>query len=100
VHAWWTDQGLAEHPPAVGKRIARALLEQRQTSAKVAGIVVLHELLADHLRASDLPTFEPLFATRRLRQRGGRLVWGQSNRHDAAACSRPRRSRACARELA
>jgi hypothetical protein len=62
VLRWWTDQGLAEHPTAVGKRIALALLEHRRADARQAGIVVLHELLADHLRASDLPAFEALFA--------------------------------------
>jgi hypothetical protein len=62
VARWWTDHGLAEHPNAVGKRIALALLEHRRTDVREAGIVVLHELLADHLRASDLPSFEALFA--------------------------------------
>lgn len=62
VRRWWTDQGLGEHPPPVGKRIALALLEHTRADARQAGIIVLHELLADHLRASDLPTFEALFA--------------------------------------
>jgi 3-methyladenine DNA glycosylase AlkD len=59
---WWVEQGLAEHSAMVGKRIALALLEQRAMAAKRAGLIVLHELLADHLRASDLGAFEPLFA--------------------------------------
>ena len=62
VLRWWTEHGLAEHPPAVGKRIALALLEHPHTDVKLAGIVVLHEQLADHLGALDLVTFEPLFA--------------------------------------
>jgi hypothetical protein len=60
VQAWLRDHGLTEHPPAVGKRVALAMLERADT--KVAGVVVL-QLLADDLRASDLATFEPLFAS-------------------------------------
>lgn len=66
VRGWWTEQGLSEHPAAVGKRIAIALLEQKQADQKLAGIFVLEELLADHLRASDLAAFAGLFAHRRL----------------------------------
>lgn len=62
VRRWWRDQALGEHPAVVGKRIGLALLEQPDASAKLAGVVVLHELLADHLRASDLAAFEALFA--------------------------------------
>ena len=62
VRAWWNDHALGEHPASVGKRIALALLEQRATEPKLAGILVLQELLADHLRASDLPSFARLFA--------------------------------------
>lgn len=62
VTRWWNEQGLAEHPPAVGKRIACALLEQPRSDCKHAGVVVLVELLAEHLRMSDLPAFERLFA--------------------------------------
>ena len=66
VVRWWNEQGLAEHPAAVGKRIARALIQQKQNDAKLAGILVLHELLADELRASDLPSFVGLFDSRAL----------------------------------
>lgn len=62
VLRWWSEQGLAEHPAPVGKRIALALLEQDRSEAQRAGVIVLHELLADHLRASDLAAFEALFA--------------------------------------
>jgi hypothetical protein len=61
VQAWWRDHGLAEHPAPVGKRVALALLERAGTQR--AGVVVLHELLADHLRAADLAGFEALFAS-------------------------------------
>jgi len=63
VHAWWSDHELADHTPVVGKRIALALVEERLTEDKLAGILVLQELLGDHLRASDLPAFARLFAT-------------------------------------
>jgi 3-methyladenine DNA glycosylase AlkD len=61
VHRWWNDHALAGHPATVGKRIALALLEQRPAELKRAGMLVLEELLADHLRASDLPVFARLF---------------------------------------
>src|SRR5688572_5740659 len=61
VMRWWREQALAEHPPPVGKRIALALIEQKRTEDKLAGVLVLQELLADHLRMSDLPAFEQLF---------------------------------------
>jgi len=60
LRGWWDEHGLAEHPGAVGKRIALALLEQPALESKLAGIAVLHELAAQ-LRASDLPTFARLF---------------------------------------
>lgn len=63
VLRWWREQGLAEDPTAVGKRIAFALLEHPRADAKLAGIVVLQEHLADHLRAGDLSAFATLFAT-------------------------------------
>jgi 3-methyladenine DNA glycosylase AlkD len=62
VHRWWDDHGLAAHPAAVGKRIALALIEQRGAEDKLAGVVVLHELLGDQLRTADLASFERLFA--------------------------------------
>jgi len=62
VLRWWNDHGLGEHPAAVGKRIALALIEQKRVENKLAGIHVLEELLADHLRASDVPAFAELFA--------------------------------------
>jgi len=61
VVAWWTEHALADHPAAVGKRIARALIEQRHVESKLAGVLVFQELLADHLRATDLPAFAQLF---------------------------------------
>jgi 3-methyladenine DNA glycosylase AlkD len=66
VMRWWRDHGLAEHPAAVGKRIALALIEQKALDDKLAGILVLEELLADHLRATDLAAFADLFARHRL----------------------------------
>jgi len=62
VAGWWRDHALAEHPAAVGKRIALALLEQKALELQLAGILVLEEYLADHLRATDVPAFAELFA--------------------------------------
>lgn len=66
VLRWWRDHGLGEHPAAVGKRIALALIERKPLEDKLAGILVLEELLADHLRAADIPAFAELFARNRL----------------------------------
>lgn len=62
IRAWWADHGFDEHPAAVGKRIALALLERRTHEDKLAGILVLHELLGDQLRVADLSSFARLFA--------------------------------------
>lgn len=62
VLRWWTAQGLAEHPAAVGLRIALALIAEPRGEPKQAGILVLHELLADHLVAADLAAFAALFS--------------------------------------
>ena len=62
IPKWWADHGLAAHPAVVGKRVALALIEQRGSRAKLAGISVLRDLLGDHLRATDLAAFERLFA--------------------------------------
>ena len=62
IPKWWADHGLAAHPAVVGKRVALALIEQRASQTKHAGIVVLRDLLGDHLRATDLAAFEHLFA--------------------------------------
>jgi 3-methyladenine DNA glycosylase AlkD len=62
VRAWWNDHGLADHPAAVGKRVALALIEQPMMEDKLAGILVLQDLLGTHLRSSDVPAFARLFA--------------------------------------
>lgn len=61
VHRWWLEHGLGEHPATVGKRIALALIEQPMAEDKLAGILILQELLGDQLRAGDLPAFAALF---------------------------------------
>jgi hypothetical protein len=66
VLRWWDDHGLAAHPATVGKRIAFALIEQRGADDKLAGVLVLHELLGDQLRTADLAAFEKLFGQRLL----------------------------------
>jgi 3-methyladenine DNA glycosylase AlkD len=61
THAWWIDHRLGEHPATVGKVIALALIEQRMTEDKLAGILILQELLGDQLRTNDLAEFARLF---------------------------------------
>ena len=61
LRGWWDEHGLSEHPSAVSKRIAFALLEQPDVEAKLAGVAVL-QLLAGQLRVADLPVFARLFA--------------------------------------
>jgi len=62
VRTWWTEHGLDVHPASVGKRVALALIEQPIVEEKLAGILVLQDLLGSHLRATDLPEFSRLFA--------------------------------------
>jgi len=62
VCAWWIEHGLDIHPATVGKRVAIALIEQPMVEEKLAGILVLQELLGSQLRATDLPAFARLFA--------------------------------------
>jgi hypothetical protein len=61
VRAWWTDHGLDAIPAGVGKRVAVALIEQPMTEEKLAGILVLQDLLGAHLRSTDLAAFARLF---------------------------------------
>lgn len=62
VRTWWAEHGLDVHPASVGKRVAIALIEQPMVEEKLAGILVLQDLLGSHLRATDLPAFARLFA--------------------------------------
>ncbi len=62
VRAWWAEHGLDVHPASVGKRVAIALIEQSMVEEKLAGILVLQDLLGSHLRATDVPAFARLFA--------------------------------------
>jgi hypothetical protein len=66
VRTWWSEHGLDVHPAAVGKRVAIALIEQPMVEEKLAGILVLQDLLGSHLRATDLTAFARLFATESL----------------------------------
>lgn len=62
VRTWWSEHGLDGHPASVGKRVAIALIEQPMIEEKLAGVLVLQDLLGSHLRATDLPAFARLFA--------------------------------------
>jgi 3-methyladenine DNA glycosylase AlkD len=61
ANTWWRDHGFDGHPAAVGKCVALALIEQPDVEDKLAGILVLHEILGAHLRPADLHTFAHLF---------------------------------------
>jgi hypothetical protein len=98
VLRWWDDQELGEHPAAVGKRIALALLQHRTVADKTAGILVLEELLADHLRTSDLPAFAALFEHHWLRD--ARVVDGFGMRVLGTLLRRVRGRAEAARALA
>lgn len=66
ITRWWGDHGLADHPAAVGKRIALALVERRGLEDKLAGIWLFEELLGEHLRLDDLTAFADLCERRKL----------------------------------
>ena len=61
VRGWWIDHDFNKYPGTVTKRIALTLIEQRLPEHKVAGITVLHELLGDQLRVTDVAGFARLF---------------------------------------
>jgi hypothetical protein len=62
VRRWWSAQGFAAHPVAVGRRVAFALLESGERKLQRAGIGVLDELLPDALNGRDLAALAALFA--------------------------------------
>lgn len=72
VQQWSADHALAAHPPAVVRQIALALIAEPTTEDKLAGILVLQDVLGDQLRATDLPAFAQLFAAGHLA--AGRVV--------------------------
>jgi 3-methyladenine DNA glycosylase AlkD len=61
VRGWWTDHDFNNYPGAVTKGVALTLIAQRQPEHKLAGITVLHELLGDQLRVTDVAAFAQLF---------------------------------------
>lgn len=63
TRAWWKHHGFAEQIAStgtaeVGKRIGLILITQRHVACKRAGIVVLGELVGEHLHSLDLPGLE------------------------------------------
>jgi hypothetical protein len=65
--AWWKHHGFAKQietagTAEVGKRVGVILLEQSMAEAKRAGIVVLGELVGEHLHSLDLSAFASLLA--------------------------------------
>ena len=61
VHAWWKEEQLAQLPSADQKRLALALFEGDFGEDKLAGTLVLQELLLTHLGRGDLAAFGELF---------------------------------------
>ncbi|MFN0251634.1 MAG: DNA alkylation repair protein [Kofleriaceae bacterium] len=65
THAWWQDHGFAEQIASagtaeVGKRVGIILIKQRSEQLKRAGMVVLGELVGEHLHTLDLEAFGSL----------------------------------------
>jgi hypothetical protein len=61
VRGWWADHDFNNYPGAVTKGVALTLIGQRLPEHKLAGITVLHDLLGDQLRVTDVPAFARLF---------------------------------------
>ncbi len=61
VRAWWKAHELGAHPAIVGKRVALALLDERASAGRRAGMLVLAEQLGAQLRAADLADCARLF---------------------------------------
>jgi 3-methyladenine DNA glycosylase AlkD len=62
VHAWWKDEAFDEFPPLARKELAYALLRERAAEDKIAGVLVLREILLPELGLRDLPALRALFA--------------------------------------
>jgi 3-methyladenine DNA glycosylase AlkD len=61
VHAWWTHDGPADLAPADRKALALALFEGDFGEDKLAGTLVLREILLAELEAHDLEALGGLF---------------------------------------
>ena len=62
LRAWHAEHRLGECPPEEGKALAFALMEQPLSEDKLAGILLLRELLFEHVGRGDLPRLARLFA--------------------------------------
>ncbi len=65
TRVWWKDHGFAEQIASagtaeVGKRVGIILMKQRAALVKRAGLVVLGELVGEHLHNLDLPALGAL----------------------------------------
>lgn len=73
TRAWWKQHGFAEQIASagtaeVGKRIGTILIAQTMAESKRAGIVVLGELVGDHLHSLDLAALGALLRDGHLAQ--------------------------------
>ena len=62
VHTWWRDEGLGDLRIAAQITAALRLFEEEPTEDKLAGVLVLSEILLPHLSKANLPAFAQLFA--------------------------------------
>ena len=61
VHSWWNDDGPAGLAVPAQKALALALFEGRYCEDKLAGTLVLQEILLGHLNDEDIDAFGRLF---------------------------------------
>lgn len=62
VHAWWEQEALAELTLPAQTKAALRLFAEEPTEDKLAGLLVLSEILLPHLSKKDLEGFSQLFA--------------------------------------
>jgi 3-methyladenine DNA glycosylase AlkD len=66
AHAWWRGEGFPGRPIRDQKRIALQLFDEPQTEDRLAGVLILSEILLPRLTAADLPSFALLFERGRI----------------------------------
>ncbi|MBI1749367.1 MAG: DNA alkylation repair protein [Acidobacteria bacterium] len=61
LHTWWRTGGIGSLPVARQKAIVLALIRERYTEDKLAGILAFAEILLPHLGIGDLPAMSALY---------------------------------------
>lgn len=62
VQAWWQDEALGNLPERAQIGVALRLVAEVPTEDKLAGVLILSEILLPHLSKKNLPAFARLFA--------------------------------------